>query len=393
MNKTLMILGASILQVPAIEKAKEMGLNVIVLDLNPNAIGFSHKGIVKEVISTTDIPSAIEIAKKYKIDGVMTLASDMPVKTVAAVAKELNLVGVSLDTANKTTDKSKMRKALDKANVPIPSYFRVSNIDELREAIKQMPSDFIIKPVDSSGSRGVIKVDNRKDVVNAYEYSKKQSRDGVVIVEEYMSGPEISVETIAFNGVIHVIQITDKITTGAPHYVELGHTQPTRLECIDEIKTVAIEANKALGILNGPSHTEIIVTEEGPKIVEVGARLGGDCITTHLVPLSTGVNMVEACINIALGKIPDVTATLNCGSAIRYFHQPIGKVSNIIGLDNAKQIPGVQQVNIVHGIGEEVGEIIDSNSRMGFVIAQGKDSYEASQRAESAVKCITIQTL
>ena len=390
-NKTIMILGASILQRPAIEKATEMGLNVVALDMNPAAVGFSVPGVFKEVISTIDIPAAVKAAKKHKIDGVMTLATDMPMRTVAAVAKECSLIGITEDTAAKATDKSLMREALRLAGVPIPKFYRVENRKEYEKAVAQMIGALMVKPADSSGSRGILKVENKTEALTAYEYTKQYSRNGIVVVEECMMGPEVSVETLAIDGEVHVIQITDKITTGAPHFVEMGHTQPTRLDCVNEIKKVAIAANKAIGIDNGPSHTEIIVTEEGPKVVELGARLGGDCITTHLVPLSSGVNMVEACIKIALGEKPDITKKVNCGSAIRYFHQHAGVLKSIEGIDDAKKMPGVKQVSIVHGIGEKITEITDSGSRMGFVIAQGKDADDAAKNSDKALQLIRVQ--
>ena len=389
-NKTIMILGASILQFPAIEKAVEMGLNVIALDMNPSAVGFGIPGVVKEVVSTIDIPAAIEVAKKYKVDGVMTLATDMPMRTVAAVAKECGLIGISEDTAVKATDKSVMRETLKNAGVPVPEFYRVMNIDEFRMAVNRIDGPFMVKPADSSGSRGILKVEHGDDIDSAYAYTRQFARNGVVVVEECMVGPEVSVETLAVDGSVHVVQITDKMTTGAPHFVEMGHTQPTRLDCAEKIKKVAIAANKAIGIKNGPSHTEIIVTKEGPKIVELGARLGGDCITTHLVPLSTGVNMVEACIKIALGEKPNITPSLQCGSAIRYFRQHAGVVKKIEGIGNAEQMPGVKQVSIVHGVGETVTEITDSGSRMGFVIVQGVDAEEAALRAENALCRIKV---
>lgn len=389
-RKTIMILGASILQIPAIEKATEMGLKVVALDMNPDAIGFSVPGVIKEVISTIDIEGAVDAAKRHKIDGVMTLATDMPIRTVAAVAKECELVGVTEETAIKATDKSVMREALRVAGVPIPKFFRVGNMDEYRTAVESIKGPFMVKPADSSGSRGILKVEDRENLDSAYEYTKQFSHNGVVVVEECMIGPEVSVETLAIDGEVHVIQITDKMTTGAPHFVEMGHTQPTRLDCADEIRKVAIAANKAVGIENGPSHTEIIVTKDGPKIVEIGARLGGDCITTHLVPLSTGVNMVEACIRIALGEKPDITPTLYCGSAIRYFQQHAGVVKSIKGIEYAEKLPGIKQVSFVHGIGETISDITDSGSRMGFVIAQGLSAEVASEEAELALKAITI---
>ena len=390
-GKTLMILGASILQLPAIEKAAEMGLKVIALDMNPEAVGFKVPGVIREVISTIDIPAAVEAARKYRIDGIMTLATDMPMRTVAAVAKECGLIGISEETAVKATDKSVMREALKKAGVPVPKFFRVSNKEEFTEAVENMTGAFMVKPADSSGSRGILKVEDKAGAASAYDYTKSFSRNGIVVVEECMTGPEVSVETLAIDGEVHVIQITDKITTGAPHFVEMGHTQPTRLSCAEEIRKVAIAANKAIGIQNGPSHTEIIVTEQGPKIVELGARLGGDCITTHLVPLSTGVNMVEACIRIALGEKPDITASLHCGSAIRYFKQHAGQIKTIDGLDQAESMSGVKQVSIVHGVGETVTEITDSGSRMGFVIAQGKNADDAAQKCETALAKIKVQ--
>ena len=378
MNKKLMILGASILQLPAIEKAKEMGLDVVVVDMNPDAVGFKVPGIEKEIISTIDIQAVISAAKRHRIDGIMTLATDMPMRTVAAVAKEMNLIGIDEETALKATNKAEMRKALQLNNVPIPKFYVVSNKDEYKEVVKQFDVPFIVKPADSSGSRGIFEVkDIHNDdlIIEAYDYCHPFSKVGDVVVEEYMEGPEVSVETLTVNGECHVIQITDKLTTGAPHYVEMGHSQPTMLsnEIAEQISKVAKAANKAIGIKNGPSHTEIIVTKEGPKIVELGARLGGDNITTHLVPLSTGVNMVECCIKIALGEIPDRKKKWNKGSAIRYFEQHAGVIDSIEGVDKAEEIDGVQQISIVHGVGEEVTEINSSGERMGFVIAQDVD--------------------
>ena len=395
MNKKLMILGASILQLPAIEKAKEMGLDVVVVDMNPDAVGFKVPGIEKEIISTIDIQAVISAAKRHRIDGIMTLATDMPMRTVAAVAKEMNLIGIDEETALKATNKAEMRKALQVNNVPIPKFYVVSNKDEYKDVVKQFNVPFIVKPADSSGSRGIFEVKdihNEDLIVEAYEYCHPFSRVGDVVVEEYMEGPEVSVETLNVNGECHVIQITDKLTTGAPHYVEMGHSQPTMLskEIAEQISKVAKAANKAIGIKNGPSHTEIIVTKQGPKIVELGARLGGDNITTHLVPLSTGVDMVESCIKIALGEIPDIKKKWNKGSAIRYFEQHAGVIDSIEGVDKAEEIDGVQQISIVHGVGEEVAEINSSGERMGFVIAQDVDVDAAIKDCLAALTKINV---
>ena len=390
-----MILGASILQLPAIKEAVKMGLDVVVVDMNPNAIGFKVPNVKKEVVSTNDIPAIVEASKRHHIDGIMTLATDMPMRSVAAVAEELGVVGIDSQTALKATNKAEMRAALRAGKVPIPKFFKVTNEKEYVDAVKQFNVPFIVKPADSSGSRGIYEVQDITDqriVKEAYEYCQPFSRVGDVVVEEYMRGPEVSVETLSVDGVCHVIQITDKLTTGAPHYVEMGHSQPTMLnkETKEKIIDVAKAANKAIGIKNGPSHTEIIVTNEGPKIVELGARLGGDCITTHLVPLSTGVNMVQCCINIALGEKPDIEPKWNKGSAIRYFHQHAGVVKSIEGIAKAQKAHGIKQVSIVHGVGEEVTDITSSGARMGFVIAQDENAEFAIADCIKALNSIKV---
>ena len=397
--KKIMILGASILQLPAIRKAKEMGLQVITVDMDENAIGFKEEGIICEVISTIDSEKILEAAKKHNIDGIMTLASDMPMRSVAIVAKEMGLVGITEQTALNATNKAEMRQCLKESGVPIPQFFRVSSKEEYEEAIdyfKTSKLKCIVKPADNSGSRGVDLLSDLSDeelISRAYEYSKSYSRGGDIVVEEYMEGPEVSVETLSVDGECHIIQITDKLTTGAPYFVEMGHSEPSaQPEDIKvRISEVASAAVKAIGIENGPSHTEIKVTKDGPKIVELGARLGGDNITTHLVPLSTGVDMVECCIKIALGEKPDLERKCELGSAIRYFKTEKGIITNIIEIEDAKKLYGVMQVSIVHGIGEKVSEIKNSIDRIGFVIAQGENAVNAVEICEDALRKIKFE--
>lgn len=395
--KRIMILGASILQLPAIQKAKELGLEVIAVDMDPKAIGFKEADI-NLVISTIDIPNVVNAAEEYQIDGVMTLASDMPMRTVAAIAKKLGLIGITDDTALKATNKVMMRQALSDYGVPIPKFYKVSNEEEYLAAVKEiehMGYRCIIKPADNSGSRGVDLLESfdEETIKAAYKYSRTYSRNGDVIVEEYMEGPEVSVETLSVKGKCYVIQITDKLTTGAPYFVEMGHNQPSKLspEMCERIEEVAIAANKAVGITDGPSHTEIKVTADGPKIVELGARLGGDNITTHLVPLSTGVDMVECCIRIALGEEPDIIPTFHRASAIRYIRNDVGVIEEISGLEEAKSVPGVKQISIVHGVGEVAKEIQSSVDRIGFVIAQENTVKGAIDACEKALEKINVK--
>lgn len=396
--KKIMIVGASILQLSAIRQAKEMGLSVIAVDMNPEAIGFKENGVICEVISTIDIPAVVKAAKKHQIDGIMTLASDMPMRTIAAVSKEMRLVGVSEETAFRATNKAAMRNSLAEYGVPIPTFYKVSTWNEFINAvnkIRETGSKVIVKPADNSGSRGVDLLNTYSDeeMKMAYCYSKEYSRLGDLIVEEYMEGPEVSVETLTVDGICHVIQITDKLTTGAPYFVEMGHSEPSQLDesVCEKIREVAVAANKAIGITNGPSHTEIKVTASGPKIVELGARLGGDNIATHLVPLSTGVNMVECCIKIALGDKPDIVKKFESGSAIRYLECEEGTIHSIYGVEEAEKIPGVQQISFVHGVGDRAVPIQSSVDRVGFVIAKGEDVISAIDMCNEALRKIKVE--
>ena len=389
--KKLMIVGASILQLPAILKAKEMGLHVAVVDFNPQAIGIQYADQYYNA-STMDEDAVLEAAEDYMPDGIMTLATDMPMRGVSKVSDKLHLHSISYETALKATDKYDMIKAFKEHNVPSPWFFVVDSLEELKSHVADMRFPCIIKPTDNAGSHGVAKVNCIQELLDSYEYAHSCSRHGKVIVEEYLDGPEVSVEVMVVNGVVNILQITDKITTEAPHFVEMGHTQPSQLsqEICDAICSVTTAACKAVGIDKGPAHVEMKVTERGPVMIELGARMGGDNITTHLVPLSTGIDMVKATIKVALGEEPDIKPMLSFGSAIRYFDVPFGTIKSIENVEVVKQIPGVKQLTFTKEVGDVSSPIHSSNDRFGFVIAQGKSAAEAVAACEKAMKTIKI---
>lgn len=389
--KKLLIIGASVLQLPAIKRAKEMGYYVGVIDYDPNAIGIPFADEYFNV-STIDVEGVTRTAEEFKPDGIMTLATDMPMRSIAAACERLGLSGISFETAVKSTDKGKMIKAFEEHNVEHPWYHIISSTDELDYKLEEITYPCISKPTDNSGSRGVMLIHNEAELREAIEYSSSNGRSGSVIVEEYMQGPEVSVEIITIDGEPNVLQVTDKLTTGAPHFVEMGHSQPSRLgeENLTKIRDLAKRAVKAVGIENGPAHVEIILTKDGPKMVELGARMGGDCITTHLVPLSTGIDMIEATIKIACGENPDITPKFERASAIRFLDAPFGRISEISGVEEAKNKDGVYEISLTKRIGDNVGEIGSSTDRAGFVIAQADTAENAVSICEKATGKITI---
>lgn len=389
--KKLMIVGASVLQLPAILKAKEMGLQVAVVDFNPQAIGVPYADKYYNA-STMDEDAVLVAAEDYQPDGIMTLATDMPMRGVSKASDKLHLHSIDYMTALKATDKSEMIKAFKSAGVPSPWYFDVESFNDLKSLEWKVSFPCVIKPTDNAGSQGVAKVNNFEELLANYAYSHSFSRHGKVIVEEYLDGPEVSVEVMVANGKVHVLQITDKITTGAPHFVEVEHVQPSRLpdETQRQIREVTKLACKAIGINKGPAHVEMRVTQRGPVMIELGARMGGDNITTHLVPLSTGIDMVGGTIKVALGEQPDIEPSWHCGSAIRYFQVPFGTIKAIENVDEAERIPGVKQIVFTKDLGEESTPIRCSNDRIGFVIAQGTTAQDAVKACEEAMKIIKI---
>lgn len=390
--KRLFIVGASELQLPAIEKAKKLGLYVAVADYNPHACGIPYADVFYNV-STIDEIGICKAAQEFKADGIITIATDMPMRSVAYTADQLGLAGITYDTAIRATDKGEMIKVFQKNDVAHPWYFLLQNINGLNDIVDKITFPCICKPVDNAGSRGVVLIETKEHLQSSIEYSFFHSRKNGVIIEEYLKGKEVSVEVLVIDGEIHILQITDKLTNGAPHFVEMGHSQPTQLDIgsINSVEKLARKAVKAIGINSGPAHVEIMLTEEGPKMIELGARMGGDCITTHLVPLSTGIDMVEATIKIALGESVEVTSRLSKGAAIRYFPEQRGRIKRITGIEDAAISRGVKEVRFNRNVGDFVNEVGSSVDRIGYVISQANSPQEAIACCENAISKIKIE--
>ena len=390
--KRLFIIGASGFQLPAIIEAKKMGLYVGVADYDQKAVGIPYADEYFNV-STIDIEGIYSAVKAFKADGVITLCTDMPMRALANACERLGLIGLDLNAAITATDKFAMIKAFKENNIAHPSYIIFNTGTEIKTIVQKVKYPVITKPTDNSGSRGIMLANDDKELEKAILYSCENGREGNVIIEEYMSGPEVSVELMVIDSVAHVIQVTDKLTTGAPHFVEIGHSQPSCLpgEDIMAIKSLAKRAALAVGIKNGPAHAEIILTKNGAKMVEIGARMGGGCITTHLVPLSTGINMTKAVIQTALGENVDIVEKFQKGAAIRFIIPPIGIVKSITGQEEAKKIPGVKVVEIQCNIGQILGRLENGTCRIGYVIAQGDTPEKAVEICEKALAKICIE--
>ncbi|MCI0558519.1 MAG: ATP-grasp domain-containing protein [Nitrososphaera sp.] len=391
----LLILGAGSMQVPAFYAAKKLGLRVVAIDPRTSPPG-CHLADEFYRRDLGDFEYCIRAAQRHAVGGVITLAADYPVPAVATVCEALGLPGLSISAATKTINKVEMRRALVAANIPVPKWGVAASLNQANSVLAEIGA-VVAKPVDSSGGRGVAFLDDSNTVDEiklAVERAMGLSRSGEVIIEEYLEGPEVSVEAVTFRDKTEVISVTDKLTTGPPHFVEIGHSQPSQLSAndISRVKAMVFAAIRALGIANSATHTEIRLTRSGPYIIEIGARLGGGFVTSHLVPLSTGVDLVKAVIRIALGESPELKPTHYSGAAIRFLTPNPGTVSCVGGIRRARQLPGVKVVSIDVRPGDEVGLVRDAAGRIGHVICTGADALSAIKNAEKARDLISVVT-
>ena len=308
-NKTLAIIGASYLQLPLVLKAKDLGVKTICFAWEDGAVCRDYADKYYP-ISIVDKDKILAVCREEKIDGITTIATDVAVPTINYVAHELGLVGNCLESGFIATNKFAMREALKKGGVNCPFFQKISSVSDAFEAVKHTTFPVIVKPCDRSGSMGVTKIDKLEDLSDAAKSALECSFCKEAVLEKFIDiAQEISIEGISWQGEHHVLAITDKVTTGAPHYVELGQHQPSQLPqtILDEAVRQVKLGIKALGIEYGASHPELMISKEGEVYVtEIGARMGGDFIGSDLVYLSTGYDFLKGVIEIALGEFSGV---------------------------------------------------------------------------------------
>ena len=328
-KKKLAVIGASHFQMPLIERAQEKGCEVHAFAWQCGDVGETAADVFHPV-SITEVDQIVRICREVGVDGICTIASDLATVAVSHVAEELSLTGNSVACMERSTNKNLMRRAFEAAGDPSPKSLLVSLEDDAAEkshavhlAESQLDAfdpcehglayPLIVKPTDRSGSRGVTKVEADHEpgaVAAALREAFEQGFRREALVEEFAEGDEFSVEGMSWQGTHHILTITRKGTTGAPHFIETAHLEPAFLspELDSRVREVVTHALDTLGVTFGASHSELKIAPDGTiRIIEIGARMGGDCIGSHLVPLSCGVDFVGAVVDVALGNEPDLT--------------------------------------------------------------------------------------
>ena len=364
--KKIVIIGANDFQNPLILKAKEMGYETHVFAWQDGSVG-ERTADYFYPISIVDKESILEECIKIKPDAVATIASDLANITVQYLAKELGLPCNSDECIEISTNKYKMRCALRDGGIKTPYFETVSDISEIQD-ISKFSFPVIVKPTDRSGSRGITKVLDVEELQKAIHVSVEQSFEKKAIIEEFIEGLEYSCECISFAGEHNMLAVTRKYTTGAPHFIETGHVEPAQLseELVKKIRLEVFKALDALQIRFGASHSEFRITSTGDiRIIEIGSRMGGDCIGSNLVALSTGMDFVKMVVDVASGSKP----------VLEQFQQPsfagirfIFSKEDVDVLEKIKhQNPqALKFVSEIQPIGKTA--IVDSGTRYGFYI-------------------------
>ena len=403
-NRTLLIVSGGIEAADAAKRAREMGLHVVVSDIDPNAPGFqyAHDRLIADVYGPEDTAAAAERYHRETrpLSGVICVAADAPV-TAALVTERLKLPGISVETARLACDKLAMKRRFKDAHVPVPWFAPISSASELRTLMAERGNDLVIKPADSRGSRGVQRLARVHDVQAAFELARRHSPSGRVMVEAYLDGPQVSTESIVTGGRCYTPGFSDRnyefLETHAPFFIENGGDLPSHLPLRTQkrVKDVVSRAASALGVSEGTVKGDIVVHKGEPYVIELAARLSGGFFCTREIPLSTGVDFIGCAIRVALGEriLPEeLEPKMQVPVIQRYAFPKPGRVIDVRGAAAAKRVPGIADVVVTARPGDVIPPAGDKRPSGAMVLATGRNRAEALAAATAGLSAIEIVT-
>ncbi len=389
--KKILILGGGFLQCYVIRRAKELGYIVHVLDADPAAGGFDIAD-ASEVINIVDEDACLKYALKHQVDGVLTAATDFSVLTVSRIAEAMHLPGISYEAAKRIKNKAEVRKCLFDAHADDTGYsFQIDSMEQIPEIIPHVAFPIMMKPVDGSGSRGASKVESADDFKKACEFAMSGSISHRAVAEPFVEGREYGVESFVDNGIIHVLGVMQKEMTDPPYYAELGHAIPSGLsvEMENKIKDCVSKALVALDVKFGSVNMDLLVTESGDvHIVDIGARMGGNLIGSHIIPIGTGIAYMDNMIRASVGDKTDFTPSIVPRPvATKLLALTPGKIK---ALPDFNSITKKCDILIEHHlrVGDVINEYHTNLDGCGYVVATADTVNEAIDKAQRAKKLI-----
>jgi biotin carboxylase len=399
--KTVLFVGAGRHQRHAIMRAKQLGLRVVAVDRNPDAVGLAHAD-EGHVVDFADVDAVVEYAKRSAIDGVLTVSADRAVPVVAAVAEQLGLPGIGTQTAHLMTHKVAMRRRLAEGGVPQPRFAAVRVRREALPAAETVGFPAVLKPADSGGQRGLFLLGSFDDLDRHLHAALAESPTSEAIVEEYAEGLELNGLVVTRDGEPYPLLLSDRLRPRGDGFgVGWIHSYPSKLfgDALEEAERVAVRAVRTLGLRDGIAFPQLIAAGGEALVVEVAARIPGGQMA-DLAFHALGVDLVEIALRQALGeKVPDdlVMPRHSKPTAIRFLTArpgplPLGTVKKVGGLDRVRRAPGVVQADVFLQEGETIRPVRLDGDRRGYVIATGQTNVQALERAESAARLLYVET-
>jgi biotin carboxylase len=414
--RSVLILGGGIMQLPAVRIARRRGFRVAVAaaQIMGPIQELAEECLAVDVSDREAVERAARgIARRAGLHGVFTAGTDFST-TVAWVAERLGLPGIPYEAALRATDKARMRAAFSAAGVPSPRFFTASSpgaggateqtapaagpMPVAAAALGSLPSGFtfplVVKPVDNMGARGVRRVDGGQELAQALEAALAQSRTRRAIVEEFLEGPELSLDAVVWRGQASVCGVADRDIRFPPFFVEMGHTMPSGLqpELLRAAEQAFVAGIRALGIHDGAAKGDIKITPRGPAVGEIAARLSGGYMSGWTYPLSSGVEVTEAALNVALGLPPgDLRPRRRQVSAERAFISIPGRVLSVEGVEEARRGEHIEELFLRVVPGQAVELPINNMGKAGNVISCAPERQQAVEAAETAARRVFVR--
>jgi biotin carboxylase len=399
-GKTVLFLGAGRHQRRAIERVRALGLRVVALDRNANAPGLALADIA-EVVDFHDVDAAAEAGGRHAVDGVLTVAADSAVPVVAAVAERLGLPGIGSETAHVFTNKIAMRRRLANAGLPQPHFAALRTLAEARAAAATVGYPAVLKPADSAGQRGLFRVASDDELDAHLHAALAASRSGEAILERFHEGLEVNTLLVARGGAARLVTASDRLRPhGVGFGVALAHVYPSSLygDALEQLEELAASTVHALGLRDGIAYPQLLVSDDGIRIVEVAARIPGGQMV-EVPRRGIGVDLVEVAVLQALGEaVPDelLEPRYQQPFAIRFLTAspgvlPTGRVARVGAIEPVVAAPGVVQAESYIEPGETIRPVQVDGDRRGYVIALADTNVEALAHADAAAQLLTVE--
>lgn len=391
-RRRVLIVGAGPAQAAGIRSARERGLITVAVDRNPEAVGFRDADTPRTV-DIKDVDAVVRVAREEAVDLALAFCSDIALVTVGAVNEALDLPGIRPPMVRRATNKLEMRLAHRAAGVPIPEFAVVRSSDEIDAALALVGLPAVVKPADSSGSRGVRFIESAPEAQPAFSRAIGFSTEGSALFESYFPGKEVAVDGFMIAGTFHALCVSDKVRTPAPFLLDEqvifpSWRQPAQ---VDRIKTIAEAAVRALDLDNCPIHMELLVNGDDAVVVEVAARGAGFKVFTEILPRITGVDLVGLQLDLALGaEVSPPPAVVGQSACLRFFAGRDGVLESIEGVPEAESLDGVDEIEFYVGPGDRTSALTSGSDRLGHVISYGQTPLEAQRIAAEAAARIRL---